>query len=223
MCIRDRLFGVDVVRGKTFDAVFVGSGDREHPLYSANTNTAHHVANRFYMIKDSTGATGANLGVYDHCGANLSPSCATNNLVDASSDNTPDSSAVGWAVNFPNPGQKVVNRPLAIGGHILFGTNHPDLTDSQCAASLGIARRFDIAFDLDQTSIVVASETAPGGGFLPNTTVVVVTAEKDNGDGTTSTVTRVVAADNPLSPGLHTPSITVDGKRYRSYWRQLME
>jgi type IV pilus assembly protein PilY1 len=217
------LFGVDMVRGKTFDAVFVGSGDREHPLYSANTSTAHYVANRFYMIKDSTGATGSDLGVYDHCGANLSPSCASNNLVDASTNGTVGSSAVGWAVNFPEPGQKVVNRPLVLGGRILFGTNHPDLTNSQCSASLGIARRFSIAFDLEQTAITVASETAPGGGFLPNTTVVVVTAEKDNGDGTTTTVTRVVAADNPLSPGLDTPPITVDGKRYRSYWRQLME
>ena len=197
------------------------AGDREHPLYSTTTNTAHYVANRFYMIKDSTGATGSDLGVFDHCGATITSSCS--NLFDASSNGTVTNSALGWAVNFPNPGQKVVNRPLALGGHILFGTNHPDLTNSQCSASLGIARRFDIAFDLDQTSIVVASETAPGGGFLPNTTVVVVTAEKDNGNGTTSTVTRVVAADNPLSPGLHTPSITVDGKRYRSYWRQLME
>jgi type IV pilus assembly protein PilY1 len=214
---RKFLFGVDMVRGSSFDAVFLGSGDREHPLVS---NAAQDVINRFYMIKDTrTGLVGTDQSVTDTCGATLNSSCT--NLDDAS-DNVVNANAPGWLVGF-STGEKVVNRPVVIAGHILFGTNKPDLSNSMCNASLGIATRYSIAFDLTQTNITIVSAPAPGGGFLPSASVFVVTAEKTNEDGTTSTVTRVVATDNPLSPGLQTPSFSVPTTRFRTYWRELID
>ncbi|MFC6518396.1 hypothetical protein ACFQAT_00190 [Undibacterium arcticum] len=44
----------------SYDAVMIGSGDREHPLYSSSANSAYMVQNRFYMLKDmKTGKDGS--------------------------------------------------------------------------------------------------------------------------------------------------------------------
>jgi hypothetical protein len=70
--------------GGTFDAVVIGSGDREHPL---STNGANGVINRAYMIADTAiGTTGATLGVTDTCGATVSSGCS--NLFDATSNSS---------------------------------------------------------------------------------------------------------------------------------------
>ena len=51
---RKFFYAPDVVPTSGFNAVMAGTGDREHPLYSASSTpgTAYNVVNRFYMLKD---------------------------------------------------------------------------------------------------------------------------------------------------------------------------
>jgi len=219
---RKILFGMDVVfgtvvAGKTFDAVVIGTGDREHPL---STNAANGVANRVYMFEDTnTGTAGANLGIVDSCGATVASTCS--NLYDATSSSSVPSTAIGWSVNLAS-GEKVVNAPVVVGGSMLFGTNQPDTSSASCTANLGIARRYSINFlngagtlFTDSSGNVVTAEVAVGGGFLPTTVTGVV---EINGNKI------LFATDNPLNPGgAFTPSIVVPTKRFRTYWYQKID
>jgi type IV pilus assembly protein PilY1 len=133
---RKFLFGPDAVFGQAFDAVIVGSGDREHPL---STHDAQDVANRFYMIKDTnTGTVGAALGISDHCETAMSTSCASTDFFDATSGDDVPANATGWAVTLAT-GEKVVNGPLVTAGHVIFGTNQPDTGNTTCTPNLGIS------------------------------------------------------------------------------------
>jgi type IV pilus assembly protein PilY1 len=202
---RKFLFGTEVVLGKAYDAVFVGSGDREHPLAG---NQAQSVINRFYMIKDVPGPGGADLSITDTCADSFSPGCS--NLADATGG-TVAPSAKGWAIKF-RTGEKVVNGPLVVAGHILFGTNQPDTTGESCTANLGIARRYDVKFNLNSTEVDTYSEVAPGGGFLPP----VVAGSVEIGGKK-----YLFTTDNPLSPGGPSIKPVVSGKRSRTFWRSL--
>jgi len=219
---RKILFGMDVVfgtvvAGKTFDAVVIGTGDREHPL---STNAANSVANRVYMFEDTnTGSTGANLGIVDSCGATVASSCS--NLYDATSSSSVPSTAIGWSINLAS-GEKVVNAPVVVGGSMLFGTNQPDTTSASCTANLGIARRYSIDFlngagtlFTNSSGDVVTAEVAVGGGFLPTTVTGVVEIDGNK---------ILFATDNPLNPGgAFTPKIIVPTKRFRTYWYQKID
>lgn len=223
---RKFLFGPDVVFGDTFDAVVVGSGDREHPLQKTlvagvpTTTATQGVTNRIYMIKDTNiGTSGAALNLVDSCGATVS-SCSS--FFDATAGGTVPSGAVGWSVNLAS-GEKVVNGPLVTASNVIFGTNQPDLSNTSCSPNLGVARRYDIdyltglgagAFK-DAQGNVVLSEVAEGGGFLPSPVTGVV---EING------VPYLFTIDNPLNPGGVIPlTITVPQKRFRTYWREKLE
>lgn len=220
---RKLLFGADAVAGATYDAVFVGTGDRDHPL---QTNAAQNVVNRFYMLKDTNvGLVGSDLGIYDTCGVTFGTSCASANFVDVTSGAAVPATATGWALQFTRvvggvvvpSGEKVVNAPIVVAGHILFGTNKPDLSNSTCSASLGIATRYDIFFDTTATgttSLTVNSDIAPGGGFLPSNVAGVVEIDGKR---------YLFTTDNPLSPGGPTINPNVPTNRSRAYWRELLE
>ncbi len=67
---------IDVVFGKTFDAVLVGSGDREHPFETS-------VVDRFYMLQDSF--IGLSGGLF--CGSAATPATCTHaDLTDVTSN-----------------------------------------------------------------------------------------------------------------------------------------
>ena len=215
---RKLLFSPDVVFGDTFDAIIVGTGDREHPLASSTATNA--VANRFYMIKDpNIGTTGAALSLVDTCGMTVGVSCSS--FFDASGGAAVPADASGWSVNLA-AGEKVVNGPLVTAGNVIFGTNQPK-TDTSCNANLGTARRYDVnyltglgagAFK-DANGNVVSSEEAVGGGFLPSPVSGVVEI---------GGVPYLFTTDNPLNPGGVIPiTVNVTQKRFRTYWREKLE
>jgi type IV pilus assembly protein PilY1 len=217
---RKFLFGPDAVFGQTFDAVVVGSGDREHPL---STHQAQNVANRFYMIKDTnTGPVGGALGIVDHCETAMGTSCASANFFDATSGGTVPADATGWAVTLAT-GEKVVNGPLVTASNVIFGTNQPDTGNTSCTPNLGIARRYDVNFLTglgagafkDGNGNIVRSEEAVGGGFLPSPVSGVVEIDGQK---------YVFTTDNPLNPGGVIPiTINVPQKRFRVYWKEQLE
>jgi len=222
---RKFLFGPDVVFGTlgTFDAVVIGSGDREHPLAA---NAASSIPNRAYMFIDpNTGTTGTNVNITE------------SDLVDATSTSTAVdlTNKKGWFVTLRD-GEKVINGPIVVASQMIFGTNQPCAsgklddngecstsgTNLSCTGNLGIARRYDINFlsaapagFTDSSGLASRSEVAAGGGFLPSPVAGVVEIAGKN---------YPFITDNPLNPGgVINPHISVADKRFRTYWHEVIE
>jgi type IV pilus assembly protein PilY1 len=210
---RKFLFGPDVVFGDNFDAVVIGTGDREHPLAGGNAATAQ---NRVYMFEDpNTGFTGADLG---SGGGGLTNS----DLADVTSSTTVGPDKKGWFMDLAT-GEKVINGPLVLlSGNMVFGTNTPN-PDNSCTGNLGDAKRYDINFLngaaatnglTDAQGNPVRSQDVEGGGFLPSPVEGVV---EINGQR------YMFAIDNPLSGPPIPNTVVVTHKRFRTYWHEILE
>ena len=145
---RKFLFAPDVVVYAGYNAVAIGSGDREHPLasdYACNSFASTGVKNQFYIIKDrpvtypTTPITPTDL-----------TDVTTNLAISASGINNN-----GLRFDLVDPAsptarcEQTVNKALTIGGVTYFGTNAPksssDITFS-CGVNLGNARGYAINF-----------------------------------------------------------------------------
>jgi len=231
---RKFMFGPDLVVTETgtFDAIVIGSGDREHPL--ASSTDAASVANRAYMFIDpnvNTTGTDQNIMESDLAAVNTS----STSPVDLTGKK-------GWYVPL-FAGEKVVNGPIVVASSMIFGTNQPctsgKINDSTgdcdtsgdssgttltCTGNLGIARRYDINFltgapaspgFTNKDGDAVRWEEVVGGGLLPSPV-----AGEVNINGTPYTF----ITDNPLSPGgVITPTISVSNTRFRTYWHAVIE
>jgi type IV pilus assembly protein PilY1 len=224
---RKFMFGADMVvtEAGTFDAVVIGSGDREHPL--ASSTDAAATTNRAYMFADpNVNTTGTDLNITE---SNLA-------TVDTTSTTPVDlTGKQGWLVPL-RTGEKVVNGPLVVASDMIFGTNQPCAsgtvnasgdcdssgTTQTCTGNLGIARRYDINFLTgvpsgfkDSSGNFIRSEVAAGGGFPPTPVA---------GEVNINGVPYTFITDNPLSPGgVITPTINVAKTRFRTYWHEILE
>jgi type IV pilus assembly protein PilY1 len=173
---RKFLFPPDVVFGNGFDAVLMGSGDREHPFDTT-------VVNRMYMFKDygrltvpvtgnattvpALSPAGANatltesdlfnatsncIQVAAACGAGVTPADALATLVTSG----------GWFITL-GTGEKVVGGSVTLSGTTFFNTNQPSASagGGACGSNLGIAREYQVGF-ADATAM---SDLNPGGGL----------------------------------------------------------
>jgi type IV pilus assembly protein PilY1 len=203
---RKFFYAADMVPTTLYDAVLVGSGDREHPLYS---NLSYNVTNRFYMVKDpNPGNNGSNL-IYTE--ANLEN--ITTTLVYGGTLN-------GYYITL-GTGEKVVNAPLTVAGYTYFGTNTPATPSSNsCTTNLGTAKGYQIK-PLTGTSNVIVYN----GGGLPPSPVAGSVIVKVNG------VDKVlpfcigcggdpgcVGSDCKTAIGGGKPAINVSTSRSRTYW-----
>lgn len=202
----------DVVFGRTYDAVLVGSGDREHPFDTT-------VVNRFYMLRDSfTSLTG---GLF--CGTTDAPAtCTESDLEDVTSNPHQESplltNSKGWYMTMAT-GEKVVGNAITVFGTTFFGTNRPTPpTPGECTSNLGEARLYSVGFetgnatrDLNADSVINGqdrSEKIEGGGFLPSPVYAPV---QING----KKIDTVCTGPNCFGPG--GKSFGTD--RIRTYWR----
>jgi type IV pilus assembly protein PilY1 len=209
----------------TFDAVVIGTGDREHPL--AGSADATVTTNRAYMFADpNVNTTGTDLNITE---SNLATVDTTSTIpVDLTGKQ-------GWLVPL-RTGEKVVNGPLVVASDMIFGTNQPCAsgtvnasgdcdssgTTQTCTGNLGIARRYDINFLTgvpsgfkDSSGNFIRSEVAAGGGFPPTPVA---------GEVNINGVPYTFITDNPLSPGgVITPTINVAKTRFRTYWHEILE
>lgn len=216
-----------VVYGNDFDAVLIGSGDREHP-FDVN------IQNSFYMFKDThTGLTGGALGITAEC------TTTSTNLYDATSNNIQSGdvtiksaaqaaldAAKGWCIKL-DTGEKVVGNATTVLGTTYFGTNLPkavsDADIAACLSNLGEARLYAINF-LDGSIPVrfdpITNQYVPisdsryqdvtGGGLPPSPVAVQVVT--DSGQ----VVTGVISGPTLLQP----PGAS---RRARVYWYREME
>lgn len=126
--VRKFLFGPDVVSYPGYNAVLIGSGDREHPLLS-DYPCVSQITNQFYMIKDSPTA-------YSSI---VTPASLTD-VTSTTSDATINDFGYRFDMGLCEQG---VNKPLAIAGLVYFGTNQPQEDGAAtCKTDLGVARSY---------------------------------------------------------------------------------
>ena len=194
---RKFLFPPDVVAQDGYDAILLGSGDREHPFDTT-------VTNRFYMLKDKgtdVGAVTGNteptiteqpiVGPPDYAGlSDLTSNC----VQDASACLAGETQAAvssqlgtdrGWFITL-GAGEKVVGNAISIAGTTFFNTNQPSATagGGTCGSNLGVARQYQVgtvdataSSDLNAVGGLTGADRSlihAGGGYLPSPVHVVV-------------------------------------------------
>lgn len=232
---RKIFFPPEVIATPSYDAVFVATGDREHPLYTSPSSTAANpspfsgsppydvsacaVTNRAYLLKDvATGKDGSSLStITERTGT-------TANLYDAT--NTPWSGTLkGYYVTF-NPCEKSVNAPLVTAGYIYFGTNQGKAPENErCEEALGEAIGYKLA---PFSGNYVAGEFEGGG--LPPSPVSGVVNITDPTTGKTIQVPFCIGCGGEEDDGGDTgcgsesalagckPPINVSTTRRRTHW-----
>ena len=194
----DRRFfnAVDVVRTRdtygTFDALLIGSGDRENP-------NARNNRDRLYMLRDrqtspyTTAAPSSAACTAGSTDFRCSLPLGNTNLYDAT-DNLLQvgtsaqkaaalsslASAKGWYVRLgESNGEKALARALTIGGKVYFTTFSPDTAGaaSLCVPAAGTGRLFKLGL-LDATAVedftgdgqlALADRTLTLGSLIPDT------------------------------------------------------
>jgi len=214
---RKFLYPPDVVYGRDatgpYDAVLIGSGDREHPFDTT-------VTNRFYMFKDrKTGSSGAGQATITE--ADLFD--ATSNVLQTASGTALTSAqnalsaAKGWMITLAT-GEKVVGGAVTVSGVTYFNTNQPSsVAPAGACSNLGVARAYGVGFaDATAAGALASGQTVtlasrytvvPGGGYLPSPVSVVL---EING----KLVQGVISGTYVQTP----PSAQLNW-RYRVYWR----
>ncbi|MCY1216865.1 Neisseria PilC beta-propeller domain protein [compost metagenome] len=216
---RKFMYPPDVITTGNYDAVMIGSGDREHPLYTTSTTPglAYNVSNRFYMLKD-TALTGGLPSTWT--------ALTEADLFNATSTAYTDTSAGKGFYLVLGTGEKVVNAPLTVAGYTYFGTNQPSVPKSgACYPDLGKARGYAVSF-LTGKGLNDDRHVVFNNGGLPPSPVFGVVAVTDAA-GNTSNVPVLIGGGNQAGPGggdntsslgaqkISPPGI---GKRKRTYW-----
>lgn len=202
----------DVVFGKNYDAILVGSGDRENPFDTS-------IVNRFYMLRDkNTGFTGGLL-----CGTTDTPAtCTESDLEDVSSNPHQTSplstTSKGWYMTLAT-GEKVVSNPITVFGTVFFSTNRPTPPEAGvCTGNLGEAKLYSVGFETGNATqditvdgvmnISDRSRVIAGGGYLPSPVYAPVVIDGKKVDTVCS------------GPSCFRPTGKTFGtSRVRTYWR----
>lgn len=201
---------IDVVYGKTFDAVLVGSGDREHP-------TATGVVDRFYMLMDTKIAVNSG-GLF--CGTAPLMTCTHANLTDVTNNPYQNGSlpvgSNGWYLTFAT-GEKLVSSPVTVFATVIFGTNLPTASKPGMCGNLGEARLYQIGFktgnavqDSNVDGVLDANDrfdVLKGGGYPPSPVYSPVVIDGKRRD-------VVCVGTRCFKPG----GANFDATRRRTYW-----
>lgn len=200
----------------------LGSGDREHPLYSQYpsgfSNSTTGVTNRFYVYADNLSTTTA----YDLD----STSNMFNNTTDAgcSSSNIVGSAKKGWYMDL-SQGEQTVTSAVIASGLVAFSTNTPvSPTSGSCTTELGDARGYWVNLFNGSGAINVTgscggrrSDLFIGGGLPPSPIFGIVPVNGVATPVVIGAVQRNGGANSIIAPQSVTPAITPSRKIV--YWK----
>ena len=194
----------EVITTKDYDAVIVGTGDREHPLYVDEDDTR---TNRAVLLKDTYVKNSAS-------GMTAINNDDLNNKTDANC-----LSGKGYKYVFEK-GEKVVNAPLVTAGSVYFGTNKPSAPeDNACTSTLGTATGYKLE---PFTCGAPTSVEFAGGGLPPSPVSGVVNIEVN---GIIRQVPFLIGGGDQSGGGSggsalegQKPTINVPTTRTRTYW-----
>lgn len=211
---RKIFFPPEMISTSSYDAVFVVTGDREHPL---DADTSSQRVNRVFMLQDKH--TGNDVlatpvqslirptDLYD------GTDCSAATVVSpCSSQITPKveyaGQSPGYYIRLSN-GEKGVNAPLVIAGSVYFGTSVPKpVNTALCTSNLGEARGYRLfPFTAAYGYTVFESEGLPPS---PVAGVVRVNVPYLKPDGTYGTKAKNVpfaigVGSGHTTPGTNTP------------------
>jgi len=215
---RKFLMGPTVVPYAGFNAVLIGSGDREHPLmsdYPCN-NGVGGVQNQFYMMVDKPLAYPA-LPITPTDLVDVTTGTGTFDLATTTFTSSSGlSSSNGWRFDF-SPCEQSVNKGLVIGGTVYFGTNTPATVKTACETDLGEARGYAVDFLTGNPQPnAPRSGIYTGGGMPPSPVAGVV----DLGGEKQPFCIGCINTLDAKSSALQGVPITIkpESNRYRSYW-----
>jgi type IV pilus assembly protein PilY1 len=215
---RKLLFPPDVVYAngtQTYDAVLIGSGDREHPVDTS-------VNDRFYMLKDTnTGPLSTDLNIveselFDATGNLIQDGTST----ERASAKLELTAARGWYIALGS-GEKVVGNSITLAGTTFFGTNRPTPpAPGVCTPNLGEARLYSLSY-LDGSatlenngsaglSLGDRSRVRPGGGYPPSFVPISI---QINGKIHQGVISGTQVITSPVQAG----------KRRRTFWFREMD
>lgn len=132
----------DIVQTKdangNYDAIVIGSGDRENPLDTS-------VDNWFFMLKDRNiiSGNGVTTTITPTNLADLSIDCVT--AGNCSSATQTNLSATGWRMALAESGEKNLAKALTLGGEIFFTTFKPTSVTSVCDLSEGSGLQYAVS------------------------------------------------------------------------------
>jgi len=216
---RKFLNGPAVVSYIGFNAVLIGSGDREHPLinsYACN-NGASGVTNQFYMLIDKPDAyLGTPALATDLVDVTASSSTTLDVVSGVLTNDSGATSTLGWKFNLILCEQSV-NKGLVIGGVAYFGTNTPATSASACETNLGVARGYAVDF-LTGNPVDNAPRNAvfTGGGMPPSPVAGVVDIDGLKQPFCIGCIDTSLTANSALQGSPVT--INPVGSRLRTYW-----
>ena len=197
---------------KGIPTIFIGTGDRSHPLNRA-------VVDRLFMIRDRGQVTADNKSI-DHL-VNLTSNLLqdANTMIGASTDtslttvtgilyNLRLATNYGWYVNLENDGEKVLAAPLVFNKQVFFTTytSSPDASLDVCQiGNLGTSRLYQLKYetaeavynhDTTNDTTLGANERADGtkGAVLRRTDRV-----KNIGVGIPSGIVTLIDASGKVS------------------------
>jgi Tfp pilus tip-associated adhesin PilY1 len=217
--------GPNVVPSPGFNAVLIGSGDREHPLvsqYACNTMSSTagtFVTNQFYMLMDQPLAYPGVWKTTDlvdvTAGVTTSVTASNTTTITNVTGGATTTSTIGWRFNL-SPCEQVVNEGITLAGVTYFGTNTPSPGGTSCVANLGTARGY--AVDYLTGNAVNASRYGVfvGGGMPPSPVAGVVDV-----DGTKYPFCiGCIDTDAANSSALQGSEVDINptGSRFRTYW-----
>lgn len=218
---RKFLFGPEVVVAPTFNAVLMGSGDREHPLNSNTATTS--VNNAFFMLKDKPSDNTWLSSEQTTCGGDF---LCQDSLLEISNNGGNPSAAdldakKGWYLTFSNK-EQVVTSAVVVFGEVTFSTHIPTVPDANaCTSSLGIAQVYNINY-LDASPVGQAGSryAQVSGGGLPPSPVSGMVTVTNPATGQPMTVPFIIGAspESPVEVKLKTSGSGVTGNKERVYW-----
>lgn len=234
VCGRKFLHAPEVVVGTNYNAVLVGSGNRERPLL---TNAATKVDNGFFMVKDDRTAGQALIEVDALLEVNPDvPLDADQQAALAAPTNK------GWFIKFGtgtcapptliencHDSEQVVTSAVVVAGVVYFSTHTP-VEKTVCGlGNLGLARGYAVNFmDVSAANGDSLYSTFAGGGLPPSPVAGVVSVALTGADGTpmvgadgkpvTANVPFVIGGGgiSGIDPSL--VEVNPSGVRGRVYW-----
>lgn len=119
-----------------FDAVLIGSGDRENPQDTT-------VTNRFYLFKDRNTTSGSppSTAFLEGNLADLTSNCVATSSCNAT---TTGNLVNGWFFNLLGSGEKNLAESVTLGGVVFFTTFQPGGSVSGCSLSEGTGKVFAV-------------------------------------------------------------------------------
>lgn len=181
---RKFLFGPEVVVTSNYNAVLLGSGDREHPL-STDAVTAG-VDNAFFMIKDYRASDPAVITISGGNLVQIAPGAES--LTTTQQNALGADTNRGWYMQFGTPAtdvtvdhdkEQVVTSAVVVFGKVTFSTHMPKLPDiNSCGSNLGLSRVYNLSY-LDGTGTF---QMIAGGGLPPSPVAGIVHVCTAGGD-----------------------------------------